>query len=578
MKKRIISSLLTLGMVSVPQFACANLLNGDFENGLTDWTTVVAGSANPVTLATGTSNTPAGVINPSLTNDQYIYTSQNGQGHSIIAQDFTVASRANKVFFDFAYINITGAFYTPATLDYTGAANQHARFDILKASSAFDSMNAGDIIITAFVTNPGDALSQDWQTKEIDVTAALANYVGQNVTFRFSQVDNQGLFTFALDNINIGFSQIPVLISVFDSSQARLNSPAYGAASVIDNTPELLLLFIASGLTSDENISAAASQTLPLLTGGVSLATGDALNSINRVIQSRITSNIGLSAGDTYQVDHNIWVSPFGSWVDQDDEGDLAGYEADTAGVIFGYDRVSFDNSIRLGAAFAYADADIESNSHIAPQSADVDIYQLITYGSYSFSDQTELNFQADYGQNKNDGKRVIPFTSTTASSDYDSETFHLGTGIGITYPINKNTHITPSVRVDYTNIKDDSYTETGAGILNLNVNDQRFEALVFSISGKFTHKLNVKSTITANLGASEDSINDGYVINAAYAGAPSSSFKTQGLEPESWTVDAGLGYVYHADNGLEFTVKYDASFRDDYLNQNSSVKLRWSF
>ena len=77
---------------------------------------------------------------------------------------------------------------------------------------------------------------------------------------------------------------------------------------------------------------------------------------------------------------------------------------------------------------------------------------------------------QIDAGQGKNTGQRVITFAGSTAHASYDSYSAHAGVGIGRSYTLNEKTDITPSVRADYTWIKEKSYTETGADVLNLSV------------------------------------------------------------------------------------------------------------
>lgn len=351
------------------------------------------------------------------------------------------------------------------------------------------------------------------------------------------------------------------------------NKPAEGAAEVIDNHSALSSLF--SG--TDQQISEAVSQTLPLLTGGSQVAVSAALSGINRVIQARIESNRGLSSGDTFFGDRKLWMKPFGSWADQNDRGGVSGFDASIWGLALGADG-TLDDKTRLGVAFAYANGNVESNSTVAPQSADVSVYQLIGYGSRSLDASTELNFQIDVGQNKNKGRRTIAFASTVASADYDSWTAHAGVGVGRTFMLKERTNFTPSVRADYTWFKDESYSETGAGLLNLNVNSRSSEELILSVDGKLTHEVNPRTTVTANVGVGYDVINDRVSIISAFAGAPSARFTTNGLDPSPWLTRAGLGVVYQVNDRIQITARYDAEYREDFLNQTASAKARWAF
>jgi outer membrane autotransporter protein len=364
-------------------------------------------------------------------------------------------------------------------------------------------------------------------------------------------------------------------VSVLTSSSNLQNSPALPGARVIDANSNLLNLF--SGLSGDQQISNAASQTLPLLMGGSMVAAQSALGGINRVIQARIEGNRGMSSGDDFYGDKNVWFKPFGSWADQNDRNGVAGYKANTYGMAFGLDG-AISPVIRLGAAFAYAKSDVNGQSSVAPQSADVSVYQLIGYGSYALDERTEVNFQADFGQNANKGRRQIAFTSTTATSDYDSYSGHMGIGLGRAYPLSAQTSLTPSVRVDYTWIKDKAYSEQGAGLLNLNVDSRTTQALVISANGKVSHQLNDQTMLTANLGVGYDTMSKQAAITSAFAGAPSAAFVTYGIDPSPWIAQAGVGAVYKTKSGLELSGRYDLEYRESFLNQTASIKARWAF
>ena len=196
-------------LTTVAQSAMADLVNGDFETGdLTGWTATNNGSAATIQVTSGDTSTGAGTISGSLTGDYYVFTSQSGPGSSFLSQPFTVQAGTKKIFFDIAIINAGGAYFLPDPMSfvYAGDPNQQARFDILIPGAALDTVDPADIIVTAYQTQPGDPLNQDWASYEVDATTELAPYIGQPVIFRFVQVDNQGFFNLAIDNVNVGLS------------------------------------------------------------------------------------------------------------------------------------------------------------------------------------------------------------------------------------------------------------------------------------------------------------------------------------------------------------------------------------
>lgn len=359
------------------------------------------------------------------------------------------------------------------------------------------------------------------------------------------------------------------------------NNPAGPAARVLDQTfaqnPTGALASHFVSLTTEQQVSDAVTQTLPLLTGGTHTATSSTLSGINRVVQARQDSNSGLSSGDAPVAQENLWIKTFGSWADQSERSGISGYDANTQGLAIGVDG-ALSEQARLGVAFAYANTNVDSDSRVAPQDAQIDTFQLIGYGSYALAPDTELNFQVDAGQNRNQGKRHMPFADATAKADYDSYSAHAGLGLGHTLRFTDTLTFVPSVRADYTWIGDEAYHEKGAGALNLNVDRRDAEELIFSVDGKLNYNLGGNTVLSANLGAGYDVINETTSISSTYAGSPAAAFTTRGLDPSPWLGRAGLGLSHTLENGTEVSVRYDAESRSDYLNQGASIKARWAF
>ena len=398
----------------------------------------------------------------------------------------------------------------------------------------------------------------------------------------FTVSDNSQLFDFgAVKDGNTVDLTLAKSSSVLDSVINSGNSPARGAAGVLDeaigNDPggELAGYFV--GLSSEQEVSDAVTQTLPTVAGNTSNAIGNTLSGINRVIQARQGDNSGLSSGDAPLSEKNLWIKTFGSWADQDEREGISGFDADTQGLAIGADAAVSDNT-RLGLAFAYAQTNLDNDSNIAPQSADIDTFQLIGYGSYALAPDTELNFQLDGGQNRTDSKRNMPFADATAKADFDGYNVHAGVGIGHSMRLSEQLTFVPSARADYTWIESESYREKGAGALNLDVDSNDAEELLLSVDGKVEYSLSDATVVSANLGAGYDVIDEDSSITSTYAGASGAAFKTPGLDLEPWLARAGFGLSHTLASGTEVSLRYDAEARSDFTNQGASLKARWAF
>jgi outer membrane autotransporter protein len=363
----------------------------------------------------------------------------------------------------------------------------------------------------------------------------------------------------------------------------RIGMPALGAARVID---QFLVTGNASGdmqtvlnalgaLGTQQEVAGAVSQMVPVLTGGMAQTTMGAMHSTNRVVQARMESARGLSSGDELKLSHG-WLKPFGSWARQDDRNGVAGFNADTYGLVLGGDS-ELSGTARAGAAFAYSHTKVDSNTGL--QRSKVDTYQAIVYASRSLDAKTDINVQADIGMNRNDADRDLRFAgiSRTASASYNSWNTHLGAGIGRILDLGAKTTFTPSVRADYMYIRDRAYTETGADALNLQVRSKSTDELIFALDGKFNHALTESTSLTANLGVGYDALASQSAITTSFVGG-GAAFVTNGLEPSRWLARGGLGLSSTYANGLEVSVRYDLETRRSFSNQTASLKFRMPF
>ncbi|MCG9098870.1 autotransporter domain-containing protein [Laribacter hongkongensis] len=419
-------------------------------------------------------------------------------------------------------------------------------------------------------------------------------------TFRVS--DNSALFDFSAEktgnNVDLvlqragGDSKSVYLEQIVSDQQSSAPLANRGAARALDQITDRLVNTGSAGemapvinalgrISTQSGLVRAVEQLTPALHSAALSAVSDSLGAINRVVQARIEGNRGLSSGEEPSGERYVWVKPFGSHARQEARSETAGFTANTGGMVFGADTAVHPR-LRLGGAFAYAHSNVDGQSSSAPQSSKVDVYQLIGYGSVQLDDITEFNFQLDGGRNRNKGERQLPFMSAIASSDYDSTSYHAGAGLGRTFAFGSGMSNTPSVRLDYTRIKEDAYRETGAGAASL-VNDARsVEQLLLAVDNRITLPLDERQSVALNFGAAFDLMNDGAQLTSAFAGEPGAVFSTRATDQSRWLWRAGLGYTHKADTGkggLEITGRLDGEWRKGgYSNGTASVKARYAF
>lgn len=495
------------------------------------------------------------------------------------------------------------AFNNAGTLAVAAATTATITGDYTQTStgtfqtSVTDDTTYGKLVVTGTATLPtGAKINVNVADPNFAFTAtSMAGIISASTLASdgsFAVTDNSTLFNFTASKNGNAVDLALALpgsggsTGVVNAVTSTGNSPGLGAATVLDglvadlagggtaNADMDSVMTALGALTTNQQVSDTVTQMLPLMAGGMTHFTFANLRGVNRVVQARLEANRGLSSGDDFAGDRKVWLKPLGSWADQKNRNGAFGYDARTYGVMLGADGELSEIS-RIGAAFAYTNSKVDSNS--GAQTADVDSYLAALYGSRHLDENTELSWQADYAYNRNEGNRYIAFVNRTARSSYHSDSFHLGAGIGRTLPMNPKTSFTPSFRVDYTTIKENGYTETDADALNLAVDGKTTDELILAVDGKVTHALSDSFTLTANLGIGHDTHTEQASMTTSFAGG-GAAFTTDGINPSSTVLRGGLGMVVNSSDAMELTARYDIEERSGYTGQTVSVKFRMPF
>ncbi|MNR83701.1 Outer membrane protein B precursor [compost metagenome] len=405
----------------------------------------------------------------------------------------------------------------------------------------------------------------------------------------FNVTDNSALFNFeAIRNANSvdlkvrANSSSGILAAVTEGGQWF----ALGAASVLDaqvnngGTSDMGTVVTALGqLTNNRDVARATAQTLPVISGNQ--AVQGALSTFQNLVQNRNSSDTtGLSGGDAF-ANKNAWGKVFGSRAEQDNRSGAAGFTADTWGLALGADA-EVASEARFGVAYGYAKTSVDGNTNLsgAAQRANIDSHVISAYGSKDIGGNRTFSFQGDIGLNDSKSTRDIEFggLKRTARADYRTYSAHVGAALAQAFELSEKTTLTPALRADYTWLKSQAYSESGADALNLNVGSNKTDAFVIGADAYLQHRFSNTSRFDANFGVGYDTINKQGSIVAAYAGAPGQSFLTTGIDHSPWLMRGGIGYSMLASNGTEVSFRYDAEGRSDYLNHTASVKAKWAF
>lgn len=324
-------------------------------------------------------------------------------------------------------------------------------------------------------------------------------------------------------------------------------------------------------------LSNAVGQTLPVLVGAASQATYNTQRAFQTTVLTRLDNIRGMNSGNYFDTDGHAWAKPFGSLTSQGGLNDVAGYRASGGGLAAGVDK-SFSPEFALGGVFAYSYNAITGSADVTTNSLNINSYQLGLYGAYALDTATDLNVQFDVGLNQNRENRSIGFMQSNANANYDSYTTHLGLGIKHVVPVASAVRLIPSIRIDYASINAQSYEESGAGVLNLNVNSQTYQELMLSMGMRADYQLTDYVKLTANADLGYNTLNNQTQITASYVGG-GNSFVTYGLNVSPWLYSAGVGLVAFEKDAMEVGVRYDLQASPTgFLNQIASIRFMMKF
>ncbi|WP_040727977.1 autotransporter domain-containing protein [Thiomicrorhabdus sp. Kp2] len=282
----------------------------------------------------------------------------------------------------------------------------------------------------------------------------------------------------------------------------------------------------------------------------------------------------GMNGGDTLS-DKNFWIQPFGNWAEQNKQDGVAGYEVDSKGIVIGVDG-QLSPSTEVGVALSTANSDVTSKQSIGGYSTDVGSYQLSVYGTKNLSNTLTANGSLTIGKSDYDTKRTL-FNNSIASSSYGSTHTHVNAELEKHFALNDKLDFAATANVDYHKVDVDSYSEKGAGALNLDVKNQTYDSLVTSIGAKLSYATSDNMMIFGSAAIGHDFSTDKASVTSSLQGT-GATFTTDGIKPSERVYQAGFGAKYNSQSGTELSAKYNLNSRDNYLDQTVSANIRIPF
>jgi len=272
----------------------------------------------------------------------------------------------------------------------------------------------------------------------------------------------------------------------------------------------------------------------------------------------------------------SIWVQTFNSNINQNNIKGSDGYKSNSNGVSIGMDCRKCLNFV-IGASTTYAQSSIDSKSR--DKFLNIDSYQFNIYTGHQ-SEQFFLNTSLGVSLNRNSSNRQIAAASTTARSNYDTQTYSARAEIGTSYKFNELI-FTPSLMVTGAHNNAHSYNENGAGTINLHVKNNSSNFLEGRVNAEFSRLFTTASEKKIRpqfaISYGYDFIGDQQKSTANFIGQIT-NFTNEGAKVAQGSLRLTTGLTIFTKENLTLGMNYSFEHRDKYTSNSTWIRLRYGF
>ena len=288
----------------------------------------------------------------------------------------------------------------------------------------------------------------------------------------------------------------------------------------------------------------------------------------------------------TSEPDQSVWLNLIGYYYKQNKMQEQVPFNSRTYGFTIGYNTRLF-NHLVLSAGTGYTHSSLdwyENNGNACIQS--VYLSPSMGYvGEYGYAELVLLGSRSFYEVN-----RKIHFSNFKDTAHNNHKSYDLLAGcrgsLRLKFPENfqKNLFLLPTVNLDYLNIFESGYQESGAGALNLSVKNVHSAFLRPEVKFKLLKELNTRSV------CSSPSIYVGWLRNIPLTnGIYTSRFYKQEACEKNFAVQsyhsstdqlilgAEILLVAYKDN-CSLKLGYEANIGNHYSVQEGNLNFNWMF
>jgi uncharacterized protein with beta-barrel porin domain len=272
-----------------------------------------------------------------------------------------------------------------------------------------------------------------------------------------------------------------------------------------------------------------------------------------------------------------IWARGVGSWgqTDGDTSVGAPGTRSNQRGGIIGADHV-FSEDLLAGAAIQYTETRIKFPGHV--DRVHVNSYEAGAYMSLGDT-QGYVNANLSYIWHNFDTSRLVDGLPTAGR--FDGDTISGYVEAGRIYEAG-NFRIQPILALSLSTLKTEGYTEQGASLNRLVVQDSSFDCLKSVVGGRFAYPVEFDNgrrwVPEARISWSHELLDNSANFDARLFSFPdiaASYFTTKGAEADRNALILGTGVNAPVSDTIILYADYDATLSSDQTAQTASGGLR---
>ncbi|WP_212751878.1 choice-of-anchor F family protein [Roseovarius arcticus] len=253
------------------------------------------------------------------------------------------------------------------------------------------------------------------------------------------------------------------------------------------------------------------------------------------------------------------------------------GYDVDMASFSLGLEKRLSDSNTSIGVIVGGTTGSADANQGLGE--IDTDGYSLAAFARNQFGEGGLFQALIGYQDLSYDSTRTV--MGQTARGDTDGSQFFAALKVDYLKDFG-SFKFGPTASLEYYDVSTDAFTETGAGIWNLNVAKQSGDTLMASVGVRGEYQIQSVSSDTLLTGSLEytNASGDDLVIQSGLVGLPGISYTVDGLSENLVSLNLGLESVVSARGSRKVVLQsgYRGAFGSDYESHGLQIGLNFTF